>query len=107
MEHCVTTQDEVKWSGQAVRYNVVLLKISPTCSLELQINFESAHLECPLLLPKCLLVFVNVSLSDVISVELDICPVVEEVRHPVHVPAGGVQEADLVLVKDLLEVISD
>ena len=51
--------------------------------------------------------FVNVSLSDVISVELDICPVVEEVRHPVHVPAGGVQEADLVLVKDLLEVISD
>ena len=50
--------------------------------------------------------FVDVSLSDVIPVELDICPVVEEVRHPVHVPAGGVQEADLVLVEDPLEVVS-
>ena len=38
--------------------------------------------------------------------ELDICPVVEEVGHPVHVPAGGVQEADLVLSEDPLEMVS-
>ena len=80
------------------------LKCYPTCSLNTK--YESAHLECPLLLPKSLLVFVDVRLSDVISMELHICPVVEEVRHPVHVAAGGVQEGDLVLVEDLLEVVS-
>ena len=66
----------------------------------------SFHLECPLLLTKFLLVFVNVGLCDVIPMELDICPVVEEVWHPVHVPAGGVQEADLVLAEDPLEMVS-
>ena len=67
---------------------------------------SSTHLECPLLITKSLLVFVNVSLSDVISMELHVCPPVEEVWHPVHVSTGGVQEADLVLAEDPLEMIS-
>ena len=72
----------------------------------LKCNDLSFHLECPLLLTECLRVLVNVGLCDVIPVELDICPVVEKVRHPVHIPAGGVQEADLVLAEDPLEMVS-
>ena len=54
-----------------------------------------------------LLVMLNVGLRKVVAGEDDIRSLTQELRHPEHVSTGGVQEADLVFVEDLLELISD
>ena len=69
-------------------------------------KFES-NLECPGLVLEPLLVFVNIGLCDVKPKVVHIRSLVQEVRHPVHVPTGRVKEAYPFLAKNFLEVISN
>ena len=52
-------------------------------------------------------VFVNIGLCDVKAKVVHIRSLVQEVRHPVHVPTGRVKEAYPFLAKNFLEVISN
>ena len=112
MEHGVAAQDQVESGVQTVGDNVVLLKILYLLPIlerstwKKSRKFES-NLECPGLVLEPLLVFVNIGLCDVKPKVVHIRSLVQEVRHPVHVPTGRVKEAYSFLAKNFLEVISN
>ena len=53
------------------------------------------YLEAPWFIRKLCFMRVYVGDCDVVPGEDDICPGVQEPRHPVHVAAGGVQDAEI------------
>ena len=55
--------------------------------------------------PKLLHVWIDVRICEIISCVDNIVPLHQELRHPEHVPAAGVQQGDLVLDQDHLEMI--